>query len=444
MNVKGRSRLVLRFKTLHQRSNTVPGVIRMKRTKHLIAFSLLVPVLFFALIGCSSPGPAAPATTDPVTVPTQTDPTVNPAVPSETDPTIKPIAPSEKPVEPTIPAEPTAPVTPTVPTEPTIPSTPSEPVEEVPPVPDLPVPPVTYGAGTHGQIVKDIQNRLTVFGYKISIDGDFGLITQWAVRDFQNRNSLPVTGIVDVMTLEKLSLEPTDSTRFPGPSSEILLTKGARGDEVLELQVYLNRFNYRLVLDGIFGNATLWALKDFQKRNGIPVTGAADGVTYQKLALEPTSKTRYSGPPAATSISASKAEAFVNNKGLSSPSEYLIWVSTPTTHLYIFQGSAGNWKLIKDMRCTVGKPSTPTIKGTFSVIGKGGYFTVPDHEEWICRYYTQFYGDFLIHSVVYDWDLNLVDGRLGMYLSKGCVRVSLTNAKFIYDNMPYGTTVYVN
>lgn len=441
---------MLRFKTLHQRSSTVPGVIAMKVCKNLIAL-LLVPVLFVVLTACSSLIPAVPTTTDPVTVPTQTDPTVTPTVPSETDPTIKPTVPSEKPVEPTVPSEPTVPVSPTVPTEPTtapesptIPETPAVPAEEVPPAPEVPEPPVTYGTGIHGQIVKDIQTRLTFFGYKISIDGDFGLITQWAVRDFQNRNSLPVTGVVDVMTLEKLSLEPTDSTRFTGPFSETPLKKGAKGDEVLELQVYLNRFNYRLVLDGNFGNATLWALKDFQKRNGIPVTGIADEPTYKKLALEPTSKTRYSGPPAATSISASKAEAFVNNKGLSSPSEYLIWVSTPTTHLYIFQGSAGNWKLIKDMRCTVGKPSTPTIKGTFSVIGKGGYFSVPDHEEWICRYYTQFYGDFLIHSVVYDWDLNLVDGRLGMYLSKGCVRVSLANAKFIYDNMPNGTTVYVN
>ena len=397
----------------------------MKSMKHIIAFGLLVPLLFVTLFGCSSRVPAVPSATDPVTAPSQTDPTVNPAVPSETVPAV----PSEKP------------------TEPTVPETPAAPPEAVPPteeVPATPEPPVIYGLGVHGQIVKDIQTRLTAFGYKISIDGDFGLITQWAVRDFQNRNSTPVTGAVDVITMEKLMLEPTDSTRFPGPSSDIPLAKGAKSDEVLELQVYLNRFNYRLVLDGIFGSATSWALKDFQKRNGIPVTGIADVATYQKLALEPTSKTRYSGSPAATSISASKAEAFVNNKGLSSPSEYLIWVSTPTTHLYIFKGSAGNWKLLKDMRCTVGKPSTPTIKGTFSVIGKGGYFTVPDHEEWICRYYTQFYGDFLIHSVVYDWDLKLVDGRLGMYLSKGCVRVSLANAKYIYDTMPYGTTVYVN
>jgi peptidoglycan hydrolase-like protein with peptidoglycan-binding domain len=413
---------------MHQKSSIVPGVINMKVMKHLIAFGLLISLLFVVLSGCSS---RIPSTTDPVTVPTQTEPSPNPAVPSEPVPSVKPTEPTEKPVEPTVPTVPTTP-------EPTVPA------EDVPPAPEVPEPPVTYNAGSHGQIVKDIQNRLTVFGYKLSVDGDFGLITQWAVRDFQARNSIPVTGTVDKSTLDALTLEPTDSTRYPGPSSDIPLAKGAKGDEVLELQVYLNRFNYRLVLDGIFGSATSWALKDFQKRNGIPVTGIADGATYQKLALEPTSKTRYSGPPAATSISASKAEAFVNNKGLSSPSEYLIWVSTPTTHLYIFKGSAGNWKLLKDMRCTVGKPSTPTIKGTFSVIGKGGYFTVPDHEEWICRYYTQFYGDFLIHSVVYDWDLKLVDGRLGMYLSKGCVRVSLANAKYIYDNMPYGTTVYVN
>jgi len=36
-----------------------------------------------------------------------------------------------------------------------------------------------------------------------------------------------------------------------------------------------------------------------------------------------------------------------------------------------------------------------------------------------------------------------MDGRLGMALSHGCVRLNINNAKWIYDNIPAGSTVCV-
>ena len=34
------------------------------------------------------------------------------------------------------------------------------------------------------------------------------------------------------------------------------------------------------------------------------------------------------------------------------------------------------------------------------------------------------------------------DGTLGKRVSHGCVRMAIENARFIHDNIPYGTTVY--
>ncbi|MCD8365775.1 MAG: L,D-transpeptidase family protein, partial [Clostridiales bacterium] len=64
---------------------------------------------------------------------------------------------------------------------------------------------------------------------------------------------------------------------------------------------------------------------------------------------------------------------------------------------------------------------------------------------YTCWYYTQFYGNYLFHSVLYypGSMTRVKDGRLGMNLSHGCVRLSMTNAKWIYDNIPIGTKVYV-
>jgi len=156
-------------------------------------------------------------------------------------------------------------------------------------------------------------------------------------------------------------------------------------------------------------------------------------------------KTGYvSGSYISVSDSRAAAEAFVNSKGLSSSTKYLIWVNTKTIHTYVFTGKAGSWTLVKDMLSTVGKESTPTIKGTFSLLSKGSYFYVEDHDDWICKNYSQFYKNYLIHSVVYNTSGQIVDGRLGMRLSKGCVRVSLENARYIYNNVPIGSRVYVN
>ncbi|WP_312653792.1 SH3 domain-containing protein [Proteiniclasticum sp.] len=151
-----------------------------------------------------------------------------------------------------------------------------------------------------------------------------------------------------------------------------------------------------------------------------------------------------SGSYVSVSDTKAAAEAFVNGKGLTSATGYLIWINTKTIHTYVFTGKAGSWRMVKDMLSTVGKESTPTIKGSFTLLAKGSYFTVDGHDDWICRYYSQFYKDYLIHSVVYNKSGQLIDGRLGMRLSKGCVRVSLANAKYIFDTIPKGTRIFIS
>lgn len=52
------------------------------------------------------------------------------------------------------------------------------------------------------------------------------------------------------------------------------IRKGSRGAEVVKLQKFLNWFgSYALVLDGIAGDYTVKAIKDFQKRTGLTVDG---------------------------------------------------------------------------------------------------------------------------------------------------------------------------
>ena len=125
----------------------------------------------------------------------------------------------------------------------------------------------------------------------------------------------------------------------------------------------------------------------------------------------------------------------------SSRTGYLILVDRAACRTTIFTGSTGAWNLLYDWQCAPGKPSTPTVGGEFTVGSKGYYF---DSGNARCYWYTQFYGDYLFHSVLYSkYNGSLMDGRVGMQLSHGCVRLPIQNAKWIYDNIPSGTKVVV-
>lgn len=125
-------------------------------------------------------------------------------------------------------------------------------------------------------------------------------------------------------------------------------------------------------------------------------------------------------------------------QGYSSRTGYLIMVDTTNCKMGVYSGSKGHWNLVKYWSCSPGAPATPTVKGVFSVGSKGSYF---DSGNLRLYWYTQFYGDYLIHSVCYLHDGTPADLRTGLHLSHGCVRLQIDNAKWVYDHIPRGTTV---
>ena len=128
----------------------------------------------------------------------------------------------------------------------------------------------------------------------------------------------------------------------------------------------------------------------------------------------------------------------INSK--SSKTKYFMVVDTNNTKTMIFKGSKGNWVPYKLWSCSPGKASTPTVKGTYTVKAKGYSFG----SGYTCYYYTQFYGNYLFHSILYNQGtFKVQDGRLGQKLSHGCVRLSLSNAKWVYKNIPRNTKVYI-
>lgn len=162
------------------------------------------------------------------------------------------------------------------------------------------------------------------------------------------------------------------------------------------------------------------------------VMGKLNDVAGQKWKLVATTYNPYTG----YMLKALK-KANANN----SATNYLMVVDRANTHVMIMKRNGAEWKLHRSYLCSCGKSSTPTISGTYTVGSRGYQFTDDDHT---CYYWTEIRGDYLFHSVLYRAGTKKVlDGRLGYHISMGCVRLSIDNAKWIYDNIPSGTKIII-
>ncbi len=100
----------------------------------------------------------------------------------------------------------------------------------------------------------------------------------------------------------------------------------------------------------------------------------------------------------------------------------------------------------KAMACSTGKYINNTPLGTFKVSSRYTWRLMVDGTH--SQYATRFYGGILFHSVpCYSPHKNQLEyeefNKLGSPASLGCVRLNVQDAKWIYDNCPYGTTVIV-
>ncbi|KAF0197747.1 MAG: N-acetylmuramoyl-L-alanine amidase [Bacillota bacterium] len=87
-----------------------------------------------------------------------------------------------------------------------------------------------------------------------------------------------------VLLLIMLALIPlTGTAQVPGSRN---LRQGDRGDDVSEVQRRLSRWGYfNGPVNGVFGPQTLVAIRLFQQRNGLPVTGIVAERTFAALGI---------------------------------------------------------------------------------------------------------------------------------------------------------------
>ncbi|TVR27798.1 MAG: hypothetical protein EA389_01980 [Ilumatobacter sp.] len=160
-------------------------------------------------------------------------------------------------------------------------------------------------AGTVGNNVRALQQALLAAGISFpgGDDGIFGPATANAVKEFQASRDLPVSGRVDQQTADALAAQapPAPATSSGsnsgssggsgstsgGGSSTGYPTFGERGDRVRALQQALLQAGIEVPggADGIFGAQTAGAIMNYQRREGLTVTGVVDATTASRLGL---------------------------------------------------------------------------------------------------------------------------------------------------------------
>ncbi len=143
----------------------------------------------------------------------------------------------------------------------------------------------TIQRGARGPLVTALQALLQAQGLNVTVDGDFGPLTDAAVRQFQQRHRLVVDGVVGPQTW---------------PVLIIPVQRGSQGPAVQAVQTLLTAAGLTVVVDGDFGPLTDAAVRQFQRSHGLVVDGVVGPQTWPVLlaaAAVPAAPAVPSAPP---------------------------------------------------------------------------------------------------------------------------------------------------
>ncbi len=308
-----------------------------------------------------------------------------------------------------------------------------------------------------------VQQKLMLWGFMYGYaDGVIGETTQTAVAEFKNYiyntcaaayaayttpaptpqatpdpNSQPVA-----MDMPKTAVVEANVNGFNGEITEDIMrfvsgensfqlfqysvASGNEGAEVWRVQRRLRQLGYLYNPDGSFGSLTEYALRYFQRKNGLQETGVADQATQEKL----------------FSIEAAKAEEYVF------PYKIGVDISKQRVYVYKWDGSSYS-EQVESFKCSTGMEGYDTPTGTYQSGGKVTYDEWYYFSDYNCyaKYAYRIVGGILFHSVLYNSSkkgpTNSSVRNLGRRASHGCIRLAVEDAKWIFDNCPLGTTVVI-
>ena len=237
------------------------------------------------------------------------------------------------------------------------------------------------------------------------------------------------------------SIETPAQTEAPAPIEPIdftfkgTLKYGDSGERVAQLQTRLSELGfYNAKVSGGYYKVTKAAVKAFQAHNGLSADGIAGRDTQELL----------------FSAAAVPAEATPRPSPTPEPAKYTLMVDVVNqiTRAYTYDEDGQYTVLVREMICSTGTSKYPTPCKTTIMPKKRarwGYFpTWGSH----AQYLTRIDAANAFHSVLYsEPNENTLSVKsfdaLGTPASHGCVRLLVSDAKWIYENCKEGTIITV-
>lgn len=131
---------------------------------------------------------------------------------------------------------------------------------------------------------------------------------------------------------------------------------------------------------------------------------------------------------------------YVNQKGIGSKTNYLIWVSKSEYKVRAYKGQQHTWVPIGEFTCAIGAPDTPTVTGQFDYFSRE---TSWDYDGYYVGPIMRFYNGYALHSTLLYYGGGEYDGRVGVQISHGCVRLHPQDINWLVENIPLYSRVWV-
>lgn len=315
-----------------------------------------------------------------------------------------------------------------------------------------------------GDLVRKLQNRLKELGYFTgNVTGNYYDRTKTAVTNFQDDFDLPATGSADVNMLALLYSAAADPTPVPPPVPTpaptptpvgmtpaptetipytVTLAYGSTGEKVSRVQERLQElgfFTYRKITTGYYKN-TQAAVKAFQRMNGLEQTGTVDELTWNILFNDPEVADAAAVTPRPSPEPTPLAYFFE------------VDVANQVTKVWKYDTETQDYTILhKAFLCATGTTTYPSPLGTFTLSGRRAkYCMFPTWGGGEARYWTKINSEIAFHSVLYsdagdDTTLKVSSLKgLGKRGSHGCIRLTVADAKWIYENAKSGMKVWIH
>ncbi|MBR2602401.1 MAG: peptidoglycan-binding protein [Clostridia bacterium] len=321
--------------------------------------------------------------------------------------------------------------------------------------------PLRYGAS--GDEVKRLQARLTELGYyKGKLSGKFLGGTQKSLRQFQEKNGLTATGAADVRTQQKIystdAIAKNDTAEQDlagylvggedGSGSQTAATdtataykktlrSGSSGTLVKQLQTRMMELGYYDgPISGNFAKKTLRAVKTIQTQNGLKATGQVDESTWNVIFNE-------------AGIVMPDATPKPTPEPTPVPYAITVDVTNQVTSVYGLDENGAYTIPVRQMLCSTGTKANPSDVGDWVLNGRHAkWCEFPKWGNSYARYWTRINSNIAFHSPIYtavslDAMKTSSYKMLGNRASHGCIRLTVEDAKWIYENIGAGTVVSI-